>query len=206
MSVRILLVEDHAIMAQTLAAVLDAVDGLEVVAIADTLAGAEVAGVTHRPDVVLLDQRLPDGLGTDALPRLLATWPPTKVLVVTADASDDVLVAAIQGGCAGFVQKGCRTHELVAAVESAARHEAVITAEDLRRLIPLLPPPPYEQLDDLTERESELVRRLVTRSDPLPLSDRTLMEEVDAALSRTGAHSTLEAFVVATRRGRLQGP
>ena len=159
-TISVFIVDDHFLVADSLAAALTAADGIEVAGVAGSCAEAIEAMTRHQPDVLLLDQRLPDGLGTDLLPQLFAVTPETKVLLVTAEPSDSVLVAAIAGGCAGFVRKGARAAELIGAIRGVVRNETMIAAEDLRRLLPRLRGG-HRLGDDLTQRERTILQLLV---------------------------------------------
>lgn len=164
-----------------------------------------------QPRVLLLDQRLPDGLGTDAVPGLLAACPTMKVLLVTADTSDEVMVSAIESGCAGFLRKSARSAELVAAVRAAARDEAMIGPADLHRLMPRLR---HEERigDDLTPRERCILELLVEGTttaaiaEGLSIAVATARNHVQAIMSKLGAHSRLEAVAIALRESVLPPP
>ena len=135
--VSVAVVDDHRLLAESIAAGLASADGIRVVGIATT--GSDGLGLVraHHPDVCLLDQRLPDLLGTDLVPALLKASPTTRVLLVTASESDEVLRRALEVGCVGFLTKGEGVATLLDAVRRAADGEIVLTAADLRRLVPV---------------------------------------------------------------------
>ena len=128
------IVDDHLMVADSLATILSANEDMTVLAIAGTCASGLEAVARYQPDVLLLDQRLPDGLGTDSLEAMLAECPRMKVLLVTAGDTDDVLARAILAGAAGVIPKGKRAITLINAVRAVAHNEAVITPDALRRL------------------------------------------------------------------------
>jgi DNA-binding NarL/FixJ family response regulator len=136
--ITVVIVDDHLLMATTVATALATKPDITVLGVADSCASGLAAVIEHRPDVLLLDQRLPDGLGTDILPAVLAAWPKLKVIVVTGVAGDDVVVAAMNGGAAGIIAKGHRFDVLVKAVRDAAHDETVLAPDVLRRLGPRL--------------------------------------------------------------------
>ena len=88
------------------------------------------------PDVVLLDHRLPDGDGVATIADLRGIRPSAKIVVLTATASDRVLVAAMEGGAAGFIAKTQRLDDVIAGVRGAAQGESVVSAKLLTRLLP----------------------------------------------------------------------
>ena len=125
--IRILVVDDHDMLASALGQVLDAEPDMVSVGIAPDLARARGLIRTTTPDVVLLDHRLPDGDGVAALPELRALRPSAHFVVLTASTADSVLVAAIEGGAAGFLSKTRGLAEITNAVRAAALGEAVIS-------------------------------------------------------------------------------
>jgi DNA-binding NarL/FixJ family response regulator len=207
--VRVVIVDDHLLVADSIAAALDAQDDLTVVEVATTCADGLAAVGRHNPDVLLLDQRLPDGLGTDVLPSLLDRCPSMKVLLVTASDSDDVLTRAIEAGAAGFIPKGERAANLVRAVRAAADDEAVITMETMRRVMGRMGRRGQRTGDDLTAREREVLQLLVDGkstsglADSLVVSQATARNHVQSIMRKLGAHSRLEAVAIATRQNIL---
>ena len=133
---RVVIVDDHEVLAASLAQVLDHEPDLDVIGSAGTLEKARVLLATESPDVVLLDHRLPDGDGVEAIPDLLALCPGASIVVLTATTADHVLVAAIEGGASGFVSKTRGLDEVTSAVRAAAAGESVISPEMLARLLP----------------------------------------------------------------------
>ncbi len=134
--VRVLLVDDHRVLASSLGIVIDAEPDLVTAGIATTLAQARELMTSASPDVVLLDHRLPDGEGVDAIGELLALRPSARIVVLTASAAEHVLVAAIEAGASGFLSKTRGLEEITQAVRSAAAGESVISPELLARLLP----------------------------------------------------------------------
>ena len=206
---RVLVVDDHEVLASSLALVLDTEPDLTSVGVAGSLADARRMIGTTAPDVLLLDHRLPDGDGVTAIPELRQLRPALRVVVLTASAADHVLIAAIEAGASGFVSKTRGIEEVTAAVRAAATGEAVISPELLTRLLPRLgrrSPTPHQ---DLTEREREvlgLVADGMTNAaiaEHLVVSVHTVRNHVANLSSKLGAHSKLEALSIAVREGLL---
>ncbi|NYD43787.1 response regulator [Nocardioides panaciterrulae] len=207
--IRVLVVDDHDVLASSLAAVLDQEPDLLSVGVAATLERARALIRTAAPDVVLLDHRLPDGDGVAAIGELLALRSGLRVVVLTASSADHVLVAAIEAGAAGFLSKTRSLAEVTAAVRAAASGEAVISPELLARLLPRLQRdgrPPHEAL---TGREREvlgLVAGGLTNAaiaEQLVVSVHTVRNHVANLSAKLGAHSKLEALSIAVREGLL---
>jgi two-component system, NarL family, nitrate/nitrite response regulator NarL len=207
--ISVVIVDDHLMVADSLAATLDAQDDIKVAAVADSCASGLAAVARHRPDVLLLDQRLPDGLGTDSLAAMLQANPPMKVLLVTGGDSDDVLARAIMAGAAGVIPKGKRAANLVAAVRAVANDEAVITPDALRRLMPRLTRGASGPGDDLTAREREVLQLLVAGTSTSALAGKlfvapaTARNHIQSIMNKLGAHSRLEAVAIALRENIL---
>ncbi|MEP6561688.1 MAG: response regulator transcription factor [Nakamurella sp.] len=207
--ISVVIVDDHLMVADSLAATLGAHDDITVLAVADSCASGLAAVARHRPDVLLLDQRLPDGLGTDNLAAMLEVSPTMKVLLVTGGDADEVLARAIMAGAAGVIPKGKRAANLVAAVRAVANDEAVITPDALRRLMPRLARGTSGPGDDLTAREREVLQLLVAGTGTSALAGKlfvapaTARNHIQSIMNKLGAHSRLEAVAIALRENIL---
>src|SRR5947207_15089779 len=102
---RVLIVEDYQIVAEALSAALTNADDIEIVGIANSVADALSLARVHRPDVVLMDYRLPDGDGVSAAEAIMADRRETKVVIITAYEDEAMVLRAIEAGCSGFVTK-----------------------------------------------------------------------------------------------------
>jgi DNA-binding NarL/FixJ family response regulator len=204
----VLIVDDHEVLAASLARVLDDEPDMVSVGLAQNLAQARARVTTETPDVLLLDRRLPDGDGVSAIPELRAIRPSMNVVVLTAADNDHVLVQAIEAGAAGFVSKTRGLGEVTAAVRAAAAGEAVISPEMLSRLLPKLTraagPEP-----ELTRREQEVLDMLgqglsnAAIAERLTVSVHTVRNHIANLSAKLGAHSKLEVLSIAIRRGLL---
>jgi DNA-binding NarL/FixJ family response regulator len=209
--VRVLIVDDHEVLAASLAMVLEAEPDLKSVGVAGTLEKARSMVVSTTPDVILLDHRLPDGDGVAAIGELRRLRPSAQVVVLTASAADHVLVAAIEAGASGFVSKTRSLDELTSAVRAAATGEAVISPEMLARLLPRLQRSGRARHNDLTEREREVLGLLADGlsnaaiAEQLFVSVHTVRNHIANLSAKLGAHSKLEALSIAVRDGLLPG-
>ncbi len=206
------IIDDHDVLAESLTMVLGAQADLQVVGCAATLAQARTLMAEQRPDVVLLDVALPDGDGIVELPGLLALHPGARVVVLTGSPTDDVLLAAVRAGAAGFLSKAGGVRHVVAAVRSAAADEVVLSPEVLGRLLPLMRGEGAAAGPELSERELEVLGLVaqgltnVAIAEQLTLSHHTVRNHVASLSRKLGAHSKLEALSIGLRRGLVSRP
>jgi DNA-binding NarL/FixJ family response regulator len=211
-TVRLLIVDDQDLFAESLRVALSAEPGLRVVGTAATLAQARSMVVSTAPDVVLLDHRLPDGLGVDSIAELKALSPKTKIVVLAAVAEDSMLVTATEAGCAGFILKTSPLNELVAAVRTAAAGEIMVSPELLARLLNRLHHQRSRRPQDLTPREREILELIAEGltnggiAERLFISVNTVRNHVQSVLAKLDAHSKLEALAIAIRDGLIEPP
>jgi DNA-binding NarL/FixJ family response regulator len=121
---RILIVDDHEVVRLGLRSLLEHLPDFEVVADVGTAEDAVKLALAHRPDVVLMDIRLPGESGIEACQRITRQIPDTKVIMLTSYAQDEMLFAAIRAGATGYVLKQVGSDDLVKAIRGAARGEA----------------------------------------------------------------------------------
>lgn len=210
-SIRVLICDDHQILAQGIASLLEGAGGISVVGIVGTVADALARSIETKPDVVLMDYELPDGDGVSAAAAIKAAIPDTKVVILTSFGDDTVLVRALEAGCSGFLTKHKSAREVERAVRLAAEGEALISPDVLVRLLPKLSRSETERKvgSDLTARELEVLELLAEGlsgdaiASRLYLSPNTVRNHVQNLLPKLGAHSRLEAVSIATRAGLL---
>ena len=208
--VRVLLCDDHQVFVEALAGLLEA-DGLEVVQIVGRVGDAVAAAMAQRPDVVLMDYELPDGDGVGATRAIKAVVPDTHVVLLTSNADEDVLVAAIEAGASGFVTKHKPAAEVTAAIRAAAGGEMLVSSDMLARLLPRMNRGGGGKAAyDLTAREVEVLELLAEGTPNHELATRmgisrnTVRNHVQNLLTKLGVHSRLEAVALATREGLLR--
>ena len=207
--IRVLIVDDHEVLASSLAKTLDTEPDLLSVGVAGSLEKAVALIRTTAPDVLLLDHRLPDGDGVAAIGRLRELRPSMAIIVLTANAAEHLMVAAIEAGVSGFLSKTRSLGEVTSAVRAAAVGEAVISPEMLARLLPRLGGNGRVGAAALTEREREilgLIAQGLTNAaiaEQLVVSVNTVRNHVANLLGKLGARSKLEALSIAIREGLL---
>ena len=209
--IRVLIVDDHEVLASSLAKTLDTEPDLLSVGVAGSLKQAAELIRTTAPDVLLLDLRLPDGDGVAAIGRLRELRPSMAVIVLTASPSEHLMVAAVEAGVSGFLSKTRSLAEVTSAVRAAAVGEAVISPEMLARLLPRLGGTGRVGAATLTEREREILGLIAQGlsnaaiAERLVVSVNTVRNHVANLLAKLGARSKLEALSIAIRDGLLPG-
>jgi len=212
--IRVLVVDDQDLVRAGAVAVIDAAADLCVVGEAADGAQALAVQRERRADVVVMDVRMPVLDGIETTTRLLAAgMPPCRVLVLTTFDLDEYVYAALRAGAAGFLLKDAPTEELLAAVRTVHRGDAVIAPSATRRLlaqvVPALPDVAARDraLDVLTEREREVVALLADGMSNaeigarLFLSEATVKTHVGRVLAKLGLRDRVQVVVWAYRNG-----
>jgi DNA-binding NarL/FixJ family response regulator len=207
--VRLLVVEDSAALAEALLFAFGFEKDIEPIGVAPTISRALEMVDAERPDVVLMDVRLPDGSGLDAATQIVARQPGTPVIIMTAHADHLMALEAAEAGAAGFLLKDVRIAKMVAGVRGAAAGavavEPAILASVLTQVAAGGSPP------DLSPPEQSAVRLLADGLDRRAVADRLGLDEgeggavIDSARARLGARSNLEAVVLAAAAGLIGG-
>jgi two-component system response regulator DevR len=182
--IRLLLVDDHEVVRVGLKTVLSQQAGLAVIGEAGTMAGAVVDALRLKPDVVLMDVRLPDGSGVDACRDILASCPDMRVIFLTSYADDDSVLAAVLAGAHGYVLKEIDSVALVRAIHLVAEGQSILDPTVTERALRWLRSlgngpqlPGIEQLSAQEERVLALVAEGQTNKEiagALGLSDKTV--------------------------------
>jgi DNA-binding NarL/FixJ family response regulator len=212
-TIRVLVVDDHVVFSDALATILGTEPEIEVVGKGGTVREAISSARALQPDVVLLDVHMPDGSGIEAVAAIKKDRPQTQVVILTSDEDESVLRSAVQAGVTGYLSKHESAAQVVQAVRSAARGEALIAPYMLARLLQGLhkkdEPAPTTPL---TKRELEVLRELSLGHDNdavatvLRMSPNTVRTHVQNILSKLKVHSKLEAVSRGIREGWVRIP
>ena len=211
MTIGVLLVDDEELVRTGLRAILDAQPDLEVVG--EAADGAEVMPLVRRlrPDVVLMDVRMPAIDGIQATRQLIGTMTdPPRVLVITTFENDDYVYEALRAGASGFLLKRARPAEVVEAVRVVAHGESLLFPAALRRLVAGRAGRPDEQAlaaARLTERESEVLRLMAAGLSNTEIAERlvvgveTVKTHVGNVLAKLDARDRTQAVIAAYESG-----
>ena len=208
MTISVLLVDDHSVFAQTLAAALGAMDGFAVVAVAQSGAEALECASAKNPDVALVDLGLPDFGGVELARRLQEACPDTRVVVLTGSLDLQFFSEAMDAGASGYLTKQSGLQDVRDAIISAHEGRVVVPATVMERL--LAAKAPTSGLgSDLTPRELEVLSLMGRGYDAkqvaktLGISWHTSRSYTKNILLKLDAHSALQAVSRAARLGIL---
>ncbi|MBV8114001.1 MAG: response regulator transcription factor [Silvibacterium sp.] len=199
--IRILIVDDHTVVRQGLVALLNTVPDLNVVAEASDGQEAIEAFRKHKPDVTLMDLRLPRLGGADAISLIRQESPGARIIVLTTFDGDEDIFRALQAGAKGYLLKGTDVDELTAAIRSVYAGKSKIPAFVAEKLAERMGGPA------LTTRELEVLKRIVAgRSNKeiasdLHISEATVKTHINSLLSKLNVSDRTQAATTALQRG-----
>lgn len=206
--IRLLLVDDHPIVREGLAAVLSDQDDFDVAGMAGSIAEAGTQARELRPDVLLLDLELPDGNGADLLPALLADLPEIAVLIFTAYDDDDRLRAALRAGAKGYLLKGARAERIARAIRIVYNGGLFLEPD---ATVAVLGRPPINRAastgnEELTDRERDVLPLVVAGlpnkqiAATLGITERTAKFHLSSLMRKLGASSRTQVAALAVQR------
>ncbi len=211
--VRVLVADDQALVREGLMTLLDATPDITPVAAAADGEEAVALCARHRPDVVLMDLRMPKLDGVEATRRIRAAQPETEIVVLTTHADEASILDALQAGARGYLTKDAGIAEISRAVHAAADHLALLDPVVHSRLIAAASsaarpaPPPTSLPDELTRREAEvlsLIARGLSNGEiaaTLVLSEATVKTHINHVFAKIGARDRAQAVHYAYTHG-----
>ena len=190
----LLVVDDHEVVRQGLVALLGRRENFQVVAEAGTVAEAVDAARRFRPDLVIMDVRLPDGSGVEACREIREELPETRVVMLTSYPDEEAVLSAIVAGASGYLLKQVRARDLVAGLEAVGRGESLldpaVTGRVLERVRKIATTTEPDELAALTQQEQKillLVAEGKTNKEiaaEIFLSDKTVKNYVSSILGK----------------------
>ena len=220
MTIRVLIADDQRVVRDGLATLLGLLDDVEIVATAADGVEAVERACAERPDIVLIDLRMPRLEGADATRQILASVPETRVLVLTTYADDEFLFPALQAGARGYLTKDATAEEIEHAIRAlVAGHTHLDPAVQQRLVAAVLdqaqPPgegearsgPRADLPDQLTGREVEVLKLIAAGlsnreiAEALVLSSATVKTHINRIFYKTGARDRAQAVRYAYQHG-----
>jgi DNA-binding NarL/FixJ family response regulator len=210
--IRVLVADDQTLVRTGFRVILQAEGDIEVVAEADTGVEAVRQAGLARPDVVLMDIRMPEMDGLTATEEILRQPDPPTIVVLTTFDQNEYVYRALRAGAAGFLLKDAPASRLIAAVRAAATGDSLIEPSITRRLVeqfaaPAPPTGPPRELAALTERERDVLRLIAQGfsnaeiAAELVVAETTVKTHVARILTKLGVRDRVQAVVVAYRTG-----
>jgi DNA-binding NarL/FixJ family response regulator len=204
--IRVMLVEDHAVVRQGLIALLSSVEDLEIVGSAGDGAEAVEAFERFAPDVTLMDLQLPKMGGVEAITRIRAKHPAAKFIVLTTFDGDEDIYRAMQAGAKAYLLKGMDLDELLKTIRQVSGGRGRISGAVAEKLAERV------SGQQLTARELSTLERIVAgRSNrdiasDLHISEATVKSHVNSLLGKLGAEDRTQAAIIAVQRGFVRLP
>ncbi|HET7652335.1 MAG TPA: response regulator transcription factor [Acidimicrobiales bacterium] len=207
MTVRVFLLDDHEIVRRGLRDLIDAEEDMEVVGEASTAEEALNRVPPTRPDVAVLDVRLPDGSGVEVCREIRARHPEVQALMLTSFADDEALFSAIMAGASGYVLKQIRGNELIDAIRRVAGGESLLDPAVTRRVLERLRDNREEdeglaRLSDQERKILDFIAEGMTNrqiAEAMFLAEKTVKNYVSTMLSKLGMERRTEAAAYAAR-------
>jgi DNA-binding NarL/FixJ family response regulator len=219
-TIRVLIADDQPVVRDGLAMLLDLIDDVEIVATAADGIEAVERARAERPDIVLMDLRMPRLEGADATRQILAAYPETRVLVLTTYADDQFLFPALQAGARGYLTKDATAEEIEHAIRALIAGQTHLDPAVQQRLVaavldqgprtPVGEPIPVSAPnlpDELTPREIEVLKLIALGlsnreiADKLVLSNATVKTHINRIFYKTGARDRAQAVRYAYKHG-----
>jgi DNA-binding NarL/FixJ family response regulator len=210
---RIIIVDDHNLFREGLAAIIRQEAGIEVVGLAGSVQEAVEKTLQLRPDVVLMDFSLPDGSGADATRKIIQEFPGCKIVFLTMSDQDEDLLAAVRSGAVGYLMKNLSPSKLVAALRSVMHGESALSRTMTLRLMEELSRTKQPEaagdpaLGKLTTREKDVLLELATDKSnqeiatQLFISENTVKYHVHSILDKLKLKDRVEAGKFAREHG-----
>ena len=204
--IRVLLVDDHAVVRQGLRAFLQLQPDIEVVGEAASGPDAVEVAASHQPDVVLMDLVMPGGSGASAIAGLKRVHPEARILALSSFAEDDQVFGAMQAGADGYLLKDVEPDDLATAIRQVHRGQPALHPDVAASLMRRVAEPQAAAAEHLTPRELDVLRLVVEGfankqiARRLAITEKTVKTHVSSILQKLGVPDRTGAAVLAIRR------
>ena len=200
-TIRVLIVDDHSIFRQGLATIINRDPEMTVIAQAEDGQQAIALFGEHQPDVTLMDLRMPQMGGVEAITAICAQFKPARIIVLTTYDGDEDIYRGLQAGAKGYLLKDAKANELLNAIRMVNRGQQYIPPEVGAKLVQRMSNP------ELSERELEVLRSMaqgMSNSDiatALTIGESTVKSHVNRIFSKLGVSDRTQAVIIAVKRG-----
>lgn len=202
------LADDHPVVRSGLAVLLESIDGVRVVGQVGTGRAAVREAALTRPDVVVMDLRMPELDGVQATREILRQHPDVAVLVLTMFDQDDMIADALRAGARGYLLKGAEQQEIERAIRAVAAGEVIFSREVAGKVLGhILNGPAAQPLPELTGREREVLDLIATGvgnvaiANALELAPKTVGNHISSIFAKLGVATRAEAIVIGRQAG-----
>ena len=199
--IRVLIADDHPALREGLSALLERQADLQVVAMASDGLEAVAQMRTHRPDIILMDLRMPCMEGADAVAAICGEWPAARIIILTTYDGDEDIYRALRAGAKGYLLKDAPCEELFTAIRQVHRGQRYIMSQVAQKLTDRF------QSSELTDRERSVLQLLVQGnsnrdiSEALCVAEGTVKFHIRNILEKLGASDRTQAVTIALKRG-----
>ena len=207
---KVMVVDDHEVVREGIRSLLDRRPNFTVVAEAATVATAVELALKEKPDVVVMDVRLPDGSGVEACREIRTNQPETYMIMLTSYADDEAVMASILAGASAYLLKQTRGQQLIEAIEAVAKGESLLDPQVTKRILDqmrnMASGGTEDKQVDLTENENKILRLIAEGKTnreiaaEIYLSDKTVKNYVSSILSKLNLRRRSEAAAYIARR------
>ena len=207
--IRVLIADDHLVVREGLSAILETAE--DMTPVGEAADGAEAVRLTGEflPDVVLMDLRMPNVDGIEAIRQIKARYPDVEIVILTTYDDDEYIVRGLRAGARGYLLKDTGRQVLFEAIRAAARGESLLPQAVLEKVIAHLTEPEPTKVEKLSAREGEVLA-LMAQGAPnkeiaarLHITERTVKAHATSIFNKLGVNSRAQAVAVALRSGLL---
>nr|WP_230967067.1 response regulator transcription factor [Nostoc sp. NZL] len=200
-TIRVLIVDDHSIVRQGLATIINRDPEMTVIAQAEDGQQAIACFREHQPDITLMDLRMPQMGGVEAITAICAQFKPARIVVLTTYDGDEDIYRGLQAGAKGYLLKDAKPNELLNAIRMVNRGQQYIPPEVGAKLVQRMSNP------ELSERELDVLRLMAQGmsnleiATALTIGESTVKSHVNRILSKLGVSDRTQAVIIAVKRG-----
>jgi len=207
--IRVLIADDHLVVREGLRTILEVADDIE--AVGEAVDGAEAVQLVGElaPDVVLMDLRMPNVDGIEAIKQIKARYPTVEIVILTTYDADEYIIRGLRAGARGYLLKDSGRQALFDTIRAAARGESLLPSTIVDMVVAQLAAPQTAPGGDLSGREEQVLAMLTQGAAnkeialQLNISERTVKAHVTSIFNKLGVNSRTEAAVMAVRQGLL---